>query len=100
MMGGAGGGQSGTTGTTPQQGGNPFAMLQQMMANMPQGGGRGGGGAAAPQQSVRPEIVYRDQLRQLNEMGFTNASANLNALIATGGNLEAAVDRLITGQFS
>jgi len=95
-MGGAGGAQSGTTGTTPQQGGNPFAMLQQMMANMPQGGG----GGAAPQQNVRPEIVYRDQLRQLNEMGFTNASANLNALIATGGNLEAAVDRLITGQFS
>jgi len=43
---------------------------------------------------VRPEILYASQLRQLNEMGFTNAQANINALIATGGNIEAAVDRL------
>jgi len=28
-------------------------------------------------------------------MGFTQAEANLEALIATGGNLQAAINRLI-----
>lgn len=44
---------------------------------------------------ARPEILYRDQLGQLNEMGFTNAQQNVEALIATGGNLQAAIDRLV-----
>jgi ubiquilin len=47
--------------------------------------------------SVRPEIIYRDQLAQLNSMGFTDPTANINALIMTGGNVEAAVDRLLSG---
>ena len=46
---------------------------------------------------VQPEILYRDQLSQLNNMGFTDAQANIQALIATGGNVEAAVDRLLQG---
>ena len=30
-------------------------------------------------------------------MGFTDAAANLRALVATGGNLQAAIDRLLSG---
>jgi len=41
------------------------------------------------------QVMYRDQLQQLNAMGFTNAEANLEALIQTGGNVEAAVERLL-----
>lgn len=48
--------------------------------------------------SARPEIIYRDQLRQLTDMGFTDAQANINALVATGGNLQASIDRLLQGQ--
>jgi len=49
------------------------------------------------QPAVRPEILYHSQLAQLNDMGFTNPQANIQALIATGGNLEAAVNLLIAG---
>ena len=47
--------------------------------------------------TVQPAILYRDQLSQLNAMGFTDAEANIQALIATGGNVQAAVDRLLQG---
>eukprot|EP00483_Globobulimina_turgida_P011841 UN11863 len=50
-----------------------------------------------PQQNVQPAILYRDQLSQLNSVGFTDADANLQALVATGGNVPAAVDRLLGG---
>lgn len=75
------------TGAQPQA--NPF-MFNPYMQGM-QGFGQ-------PQQpAVEPEILYRNQLAQLNTMGFTDAAANLNALKATGGNVEAAVDRLLQG---
>ena len=45
---------------------------------------------------VQPEILYRDQLSQLNSMGFNDAQANIQALIATGGNVQAAIDRLLS----
>jgi len=46
---------------------------------------------------VQPEILYREQLAQLNSMGFTDAQANIQALVATGGNVSAAVDRIVSG---
>lgn len=39
----------------------------------------------------------QDQLRQLNEMGFTDYSRNIAALRRTGGNVEAAIEMLISG---
>jgi ubiquilin len=42
-------------------------------------------------------VAYQDQLRQLNEMGFTDAQANIQALLMTGGNLQAAIERLLSG---
>ncbi|XP_047734554.1 ubiquilin-3-like [Prionailurus viverrinus] len=48
---------------------------------------------ANPQQ-MQPEIHFRVQLEQLRAMGFLNPEANLQALIATGGDVDAAVEKL------
>ncbi|XP_012525444.1 ubiquilin-1 [Monomorium pharaonis] len=52
-------------------------------------------------QPVPPEERYRAQLEQLTAMGFLNRDANLQALIATFGDINAAVERLLSnGQVS
>ncbi|KAJ8082806.1 hypothetical protein PM082_008662 [Marasmius tenuissimus] len=96
---------------------NPFlnpAMMQQMMSAMggAAGGGGGGGGAAAnpwgglggfgatpppPADSRPPEERFQTQLQQLQDMGFTNASQNVRALLATGGNVHAAIEYILGG---
>jgi ubiquilin len=48
--------------------------------------------AAAPLDP--PEVRFQVQLAQLSEMGFYDADANIRALLATGGNVQAAIDRL------
>ncbi|KAK4490465.1 hypothetical protein RD792_001142 [Penstemon davidsonii] len=50
--------------------------------------------------AVPPEEQYATQLVQLTEMGFFDAQENIRALIATAGNVNAAVERLLgnTGQ--
>lgn len=58
------------------------------------GGGLGGPGAGDPSQP--PEERYKTQLEQLQTMGFVNKEVNLQALQATGGNVEAAVERLLS----
>lgn len=117
MMGGAGANAAGTGDANA----NPMAALQGLFAQQGANGaanplaglfsGAGGQGAnaaanpfamfgqapAAAQANVQPEILYRDQLRQLNDMGFTDAQPNIQALIATGGNVQAAIDRLLSG---
>ncbi|XP_043259628.1 ubiquilin-4 [Colletes gigas] len=48
-----------------------------------------------------PEERYRAQLEQLTAMGFVNRDANLEALIATFGDINAAIERLLSnGQVS
>ncbi|XP_063224696.1 ubiquilin-1 [Bacillus rossius redtenbacheri] len=42
-----------------------------------------------------PEERYHTQLEQLTAMGFVNRDANLQALIATFGDINAAVERLL-----
>jgi ubiquilin len=84
------------------------AMMQQMMAMQMPGGGAGGnagaGGAAGanwfnggvPAAPVgNPALIYRNELNQLSAMGFSDLEANLASLVATGGNVEAAVERLL-----
>jgi len=44
-----------------------------------------------------PEERYSVQLQQLSEMGFTNRAVNIQALMATNGNVEAAIERLLMG---
>merc|ERR1719192_2949233 len=45
------------------------------------------------QQRQNAQTMFANQLNQLNNMGFTDAEANISALIATGGNVQAAIDR-------
>uniref|UniRef100_A0A8C2MD93 Ubiquilin 2 n=1 Tax=Cricetulus griseus TaxID=10029 RepID=A0A8C2MD93_CRIGR len=44
------------------------------------------------------EMRFQQQLEQLNAMGFINREANLQALIATGGDINAAIERLLGSQ--
>lgn len=44
---------------------------------------------------VPPEEQYATQLSQLQEMGFFDTRENINALIATAGNVHAAVERIL-----
>lgn len=43
-----------------------------------------------------PETRFRAQLEQLEEMGFSERQANVRALLATGGNVEAAIEYLLS----
>ena len=72
-----------------------------IMGNMfPAGGGVPQPGApgmppAAP--AVAPEIRFAAQISQLCDMGFFDTESNVRALTATGGNVNAAVERLLGG---
>lgn len=48
----------------------------------------------APQHAP-PEVRYRSQLEQLTAMGFVNREANIQALAATFGDINAAIERLL-----
>jgi ubiquilin len=58
-------------------------------------GGAGGMPAAPPAPTRSPEVQYEMQLQQLEGMGFTDRAANIRALIATNGNVNAAIERLL-----
>ncbi|KFW70014.1 Ubiquilin-1, partial [Pygoscelis adeliae] len=53
---------------------------------------------ANAQQLQNPEVRFQQQLEQLSAMGFLNREANLQALIATGGDINAAIERLLGSQ--
>lgn len=96
-------------------------MMQQMMGAMGGGGALGGFGAppAAPADTRAPEERFQTQLQvcgsisiqvlhkctitdapvlqQLQDMGFTNASQNVRALLATAGNVHAAIEYILNG---
>jgi ubiquilin len=72
-------------------------------------GGQGGAGAGAgynlanfmpPQQQTNPNLApeerYREQLQQMSDMGFTNKDLNIQMLDATGGNVQLAIERLLS----
>ncbi|EKX74289.1 ubiquitin family member protein [Theileria equi strain WA] len=49
-----------------------------------------------PQMDTRqPEERFATQLQSLQEMGFTNREANIEALTAVGGDISAAITRLL-----
>lgn len=50
--------------------------------------------ATANSHHLQPETHFQVQLEQLQAMGFLNLEDNLQALIATGGDVDAAVERL------
>ncbi|KAJ3117933.1 hypothetical protein HDU96_004837 [Phlyctochytrium bullatum] len=61
------------------------ALLSLLMGGLP---------PARPPPPANPEEAYAEQLRQLQDMGFYDASENIRALNATGGNVSAAVEWL------
>ncbi|XP_005098562.1 ubiquilin-1 [Aplysia californica] len=66
---------------------NPEAfstMMSQMMQMMVNG-----------QQNQAPEQRFASQLEQLSTMGFVDRDANIRALTATFGDVNAAIDRLL-----
>jgi len=66
------------------QSANYFSQMLNMMANNT--------------LSQPPEQRYAAQLEQLNSMGFVNREANIQALNATMGDVNAAIDRLLNQQ--
>uniref|UniRef100_A0A146LHK9 Ubiquilin-1 n=2 Tax=Lygus hesperus TaxID=30085 RepID=A0A146LHK9_LYGHE len=80
---------SGNTTTTPGSNPQPNLYLSQM-ANAMARIALNNGGTQQP-----PEERYRSQLEQLSSMGFLNHEANIQALIATFGDVNAAVERLL-----
>ncbi|BGP38622.1 hypothetical protein JCM10450v2_002571 [Rhodotorula kratochvilovae] len=97
MLGAPGAGMTGTPGQQPDIG-QALAQLQQMQQLFGGMGGAGagagaGGAPGAPQQS--PEERYANELEQLRNMGFTNATRNVRALLASGGFLESAIAWLL-----
>jgi len=73
---------------TPQMPGDP--MFNQFMTQM-----LGQMRAGNPDQP--PEERFASQLEQLASMGFVDRQANIQALIATMGDVNAAVERLLSG---
>merc|ERR550534_1367750 len=69
---------------------NPLSQMFMNMMQNPPAGGLGGG---AP--NIPPEERFRVQLDQLAGMGFLDRAANIQALTATGGDVNAAIERLI-----
>uniref|UniRef100_A0A8C8S3V8 Ubiquilin-4 n=1 Tax=Pelusios castaneus TaxID=367368 RepID=A0A8C8S3V8_9SAUR len=78
-----------TASASPAGGGNPQQQLMQQMIQLLAGGNS---------QMQSPEVRFQQQLEQLNAMGFINREANLQALIATGGDINAAIERLLGSQ--
>ncbi|GCC24890.1 ubiquilin-1-like [Chiloscyllium punctatum] len=79
------GGAGGTMGTDGQQ-----HFVQQMLQAL--------AGANSQSFTPNPEVQFQQQLDQLSAMGFLNREANLQALIATGGDVNAAIERLLGSQ--
>ena len=93
------GGPAGTTApsTAPGEDTNPQGgaaepghqqFIQQMLQAL----------AGVNPQLQSPEVRFQQQLEQLSAMGFLNREANLQALIATGGDINAAIERLLGSQ--
>ncbi|KAF9523159.1 hypothetical protein CPB83DRAFT_863409 [Crepidotus variabilis] len=111
---GAGTGAEGSTpGAAATPGANPLGMgfnpaLMQQMLGLGAFGGQGAGGLgsygagapttpAAPADTRPPEERFQVQLQQLQDMGFTNATQNVRALLATAGNVQGAIDYIFGG---
>ncbi|XP_052889106.1 ubiquilin-1 [Anopheles moucheti] len=75
---------------------NNDGLFSEFMARMINGMATG-----TSDTNIPPEERYRSQLEQLTAMGFVNREANLQALIASFGDINAAVERLLAlGQLS
>ncbi|CAG8484378.1 7490_t:CDS:2 [Funneliformis mosseae] len=74
--------------------GNPNSTQPSMPAGFDQSFLWGLNPPSTPQQP--PEERFQTQLQQLNEMGFWDAQKNIRALLACGGNVNAAIEMLLS----
>ncbi|KAJ3417107.1 hypothetical protein HDV05_006966 [Chytridiales sp. JEL 0842] len=102
---GAAAGAGAPAGAAAAPGANPMAPtglggFDPALLGLLMGGGLGGAGGlgAAPLSPppANPEEAYQGQLRQLQDMGFYDAAENIRALTMTRGNVEAAVEWLLS----
>lgn len=73
--------------------------LARQMGLLPGGPGGAGGAGAAPAQPTDPrelEERFAEQLRQLNDMGFNDLQLNLQALLLSNGDVQAAIEILFS----
>ncbi|KAG2323252.1 hypothetical protein Bca52824_016465 [Brassica carinata] len=85
--------EPGQTGVAAAGTGNNNAGLDLLMNMF---GSLGAGGLSGTNQpNVPPEERFATQLQQLQEMGFYDRAENIRALLATNGNVNAAVERLL-----
>jgi len=85
--------------------GSPFGMIDPALMQQILGGLGGGppGFASPPVASTTPadtrppEERFQTQLQQLQDMGFINAQQNVRALLATAGNVNAAIEYILDG---
>lgn len=78
-------------------GADPSALLQFLGAGGPLFSGGASPSGAPPADTRPPEERFQVQLQQLQDMGFTNASQNVRALLATGGNVHSAIEYILGG---
>lgn len=55
------------------------------------------GPPAQPSQQAAPGERFRNQLQSLNDMGFTDRTANISALVSASGNVNRAIEILLEG---
>jgi len=85
-------------GVPPPNAGSPPGLDFSTLLNQIQATSIGGSSAAGSSSSasVPPEQRYRAQLQALNDMGFDDNRVNIPALIQTHGNVNRAIDMLLT----
>jgi len=88
---------SGTAPTPNQFESNPFSADPSALLQLLGAGGPGFAGAPPSAEARPPEERFQVQLQQLHDMGFTNASQNVRALLATGGNVHSAIEYILGG---
>lgn len=89
-------GSSGATGGAGAGAANPFASM--FPGGMPpmDFGSLFGGANAAPADTRPPEERFQSQLALLNDMGFFDFDRNVRALTRSGGNVQGAVEYLLS----
>ncbi|EZG75428.1 ubiquitin family protein [Gregarina niphandrodes] len=90
LLGGLGGQGGGQGGGMPD-----LASMEEQLRNL-MGGGSGPVNAAPVSN---PEEAFTSQLKQLEDMGFLDKQANVSALQATGGDVNAAINMLLERGF-
>lgn len=80
---------------------NPMAGMMNPFAGMPMGNPMFGQEANNSntgnntQSNVDPKEKYKEQLKQLAEMGFINEETNIQVLEQCNGNVQFAIERLL-----